>query len=62
MLGLLMGLIVLCVILGIAYVIIQQIPLPPNVKWIVYVVMLLIALFAILNYLPADTIPHGRWG
>jgi heme A synthase len=59
--GLLVGLIVLCVVVAIVWWIIQQIPIPAQFKWIVYVVFGLVILLIVLNYLPAD-IPHGRWG
>lgn len=59
MVGLLIGLIVLCLVLGIAYWIVGQIPLPQPFRWIVLVVFGLIALLLVLNYMPA--LPHGRY-
>lgn len=60
MISLLIGLIVLCLVVGIAFWIIQQIPLPQPMRWIVYVVFGLICLLAVFNWMPV--LPHGRWG
>lgn len=62
MISLLIGLIILCLVVGIAYWIIQQIPLPQPMRWVVYVVFGLIVLLVVLNYLPAGALPRGRWG
>ena len=61
MIGLLVSLIILCLVIGIAYWIIQQIPLPPPARWIVLVVFGLICLLIVLNYLPMGALPHGRY-
>jgi hypothetical protein len=61
MIGLLIGLIVLCVIVAILWWILQQIPIPPQFRWIVYVVFGLVILLVVLNYLPGDLLPHGRF-
>lgn len=60
MIDLLVGLIILCLVLGIAYWIIQQIPLPPPMRWVVLVVFGLVALLMVLNYMPID-LPRGRY-
>lgn len=59
MIGLLVGLIILCLVLGIAWWILQQIPMAPPMRMVVAVVFGLIALVLVLNYLPA--LPHGRF-
>jgi heme A synthase len=62
MASLLIGLIFLVLIVGIAWWIIQQVPLPPPMRWVVTVVFGLIVLLVVLNYLPAGALPRGRWG
>lgn len=62
MLSLLIGLIILCLIVAIAWWIIQQIPIPPPLRWVVYVVFGLVVLLIVLNYLPLGALPRGRWG
>ena len=59
MISLLIGLIILCLVVAVAWWIIRQIPIPAQFRWIVYVVFGLIVLLAVLNYLP---LPRGRWG
>jgi hypothetical protein len=61
LIGLLVGLIILCLVVGIAYWIIQQIPLPPPMRWVVLVVFGLIVLLMVLNYLPVGALPRGRY-
>ena len=57
MIGLLIGFIVLVLAVGIAWWIIQQIPIPPPMRWIVTVVFGSICLLIVLNYLSAGSIP-----
>jgi hypothetical protein len=59
--SLLIGLIVLCLVVGIAWWIVGQIPIPQPMRWVVTVVFGLIVLLLVLNYLPIS-IPHGRYG
>ena len=61
MISLLIGLIVLCLVVGIAWWIVGQIPIPQPMRWVVTVVFGLIVLLLVLNYLPSS-IPHGRYG
>ena len=56
--ALLIGLICLCVVIGIVYFILSKIPLPAPFNWLVWVVLGLIALVAFLDYAP---LPHGRF-
>ena len=62
MIGLLIGLIILCLVVGIAWWVIQQIPTPPPMRWVVTVVFGLIVLLIVLNYLPIGALPRGRYG
>lgn len=59
MITLLVGLIILVLVVGIAWWIIQQVPLPPPMRWVVTVVFGLIVLLVVLNYLP--DLPRGRY-
>lgn len=61
MISLLIGLIVLCLVVGIAWWIINQIPIPQPMRWVVTVVFGLIVLLIVLNYVPIN-LPRGRYG
>lgn len=61
MIELLIGLIVLCLVVGIAFWVLQQIPLPPPMRWVAYAVLGLILLLIVLNFLPSGAIPRGRY-
>lgn len=59
MLSLLISLLVICLILGVVWVILSRIPIPPDLKWIVEVVFLLIAVIAIVGLLTGMwSFPH----
>lgn len=62
MISLLIGLVIFALIVGICWWILQQIPIPPPFRWVVYVVFGIICLLIVLNYLPAGALPRGRWG
>lgn len=55
---LLVPLLVVCIVIAVAWVILNRIPIPADIKWLAYVILLIIALVALLNYLP---LPHGRF-
>lgn len=59
MITLLVCLFTLVLVVGIAWWVIQQVPLPPPMRWVVTVVFGLIVLLVVLNYLP--DLPRGRY-
>ena len=63
MIGLLIALIFWCVVLGVVWFILQQIPLlkQPPLNWVVPVLFGLVVLMILLNYLPGVGLPHGRY-
>lgn len=51
MLSLLISLLIVAVILGVMWVILSKIPIPAEIKWLVDVVFLIIALVAVVSIL-----------
>lgn len=62
MLSLLIGLLIFCLIAAIVWWVIGQLSLPPPIRMVVIVVFALIAIIALLNYMPGLSLPHGRFG
>jgi hypothetical protein len=62
MIGLLIGLIVLCIVVYIFWYIINMVAaqFPPPIRMLITVVFALIVLIALLNYLPGFSLPRGR--
>jgi heme A synthase len=62
MIGLLVSLLVIVVVFGIVWVILGHVPIPPDVRWIVNVVFLIIFLIALLGILTGTwTFPVSHW-
>jgi hypothetical protein len=61
MIGLLVGLIIFCIVAGLAWWVINQFPMPQPVRVAVTVVFVLICLLILLNYVPFS-LPRGRLG
>lgn len=51
MIGTLISLLVICVILGVIWVIMQRIPIPADIKWLADVIFLIVALCALVAVL-----------
>lgn len=59
MIGLLIGLIVLCLVAYLLWYALNLIPMPQPIRVIATVIFVLIVVVALLNYLPV--LPHGRF-
>lgn len=51
MIGMLLSLLLLLLVLGIVWVIIQKIPVPPDLAWVVQVIFLILCLIAVVSVL-----------
>lgn len=61
MLSLLISLLVLCLILAVFWWILGMIPIPPQFKWIVQVIVAIVFLIALIELLTGGLVilPHG---
>lgn len=60
MVGLLISLLIICLLLSLAWVILGLFPLPPAVRQVAVLVFALIAVLAIIGYLPGGLDLRGR--
>lgn len=61
MISLLISLLILCLILGIFWWILSMIPIPPQFKWVVQVIVAIVFLIALIELLTGglSIMPHG---
>lgn len=61
MLSLLVGLLIVCLVIALAWYIVGLIPMPQPIRTIVTIVFAIICVLVLISYLPLEGLPRGRF-